>query len=399
MNPSLRLVSWNRTRSWVVAGLLASLLCGPSCGIVSAKQVVSSETRFAVAKGGSPVPGGKDVIALAQGNKVGYRVMEISVADERGRRSTTSVAVWYPTDDPERPFEYRYDKNTIKTQLAENGKVASGSFPLVVFSHGATGSGLTSAFVTETMARHGFIVAAVDHTDDVYLARIPANWKPAQSRGQAIKALSYALKVRNKYLDEDAVASRPEISYRPAQIRAAIDLLVNASKDTGSPFAGHVDAEKIGVMGHSFGAWTAMAVAGGVDKFADPRVRAAVALSPAVNGQVFSAQEMGHIKAPFMLMYGSKEVQQGRGDDRTFFYDRVGGPKYMVEIKDAEHTTFSGGIREEHPNLQGYLDDANRAAIARYAIAFMSYCLKGDATAHDQLKIRGDAVSNYIYAE
>jgi hypothetical protein len=100
-----------------------------------------------------------------------------------------------------------------------------------------------------------------------------------------------------------------------------------------------------------------------------------------------------------MIMYGSTEVEQGRGDDRTWFYNRLPGPKYMVEIQDAIHTTFSGGIKEEHPDVAGYLAEPNRAAITRYAIAFMAYHLKGDAQAHEQLKVRGSAISNYIYSE
>lgn len=399
MIPRHRPVPRSRPLSRTIALLLACALCGSSCGVVTAKQVVSSEARFAVAKGAAAVPGGKDVVALTQGNKIGYRIVELPCTDEHGKRTTTSLAVWYPTDDPERPFEYHFDKNAVKTQVAENGKVAPGKFPLVIHSHGATGSGLNSFFITETMARHGFIVVAIDHTDDMYLARIPPNWKPAQERGQAIKALSYAMKVRNKWLGDDAVASRQVIAYRPAQVKAAIDLMLGASRDAGSPFAGRVDEAKIGVMGHSFGAWTAMAVAGGVRQFADPRVRAAITFSNAVNATVFSPDEVANIKVPFMIMFGSTEVEQGRGDDRTFFYDRLPGPKYMVEIQDAIHTTFSGGLKEDHPDVAGYLGEANRAAITRYAIAFMGFYLKGDAQDHEQLKVRGSGVSNYIYSE
>jgi predicted dienelactone hydrolase len=367
--------------------------------VLTAKQVVSSEARFAVAKDAIAAPGGKDVIVPTQGNKVGYRVLEMPCTDQHGKRTTTSLAVWYPTDDPERPFEYSFVKNKVKTQVAENGKVAAGKFPLVIHSHGATGSGLTSFFITETMARHGFIVVAVDHTDDVYLARIRPDWRPAQERGEVMKAAFYALKVQRKWLTDEAVASRPVIGYRPQQVKDAIDLMLGASRDPGSPFAGHVDESRIGVMGHSFGGWTTMAVAGGVRQFADPRVRAAIAFSEVANDTVFSAAEVASIKVPLMIMYGSTEVEQGRGDDRTWFYNRLPGPKYMVEIQDAIHTTFSGGIKEEHPDIGGYLAEPNRAAITRYAIAFMAYHLKGDAQAHEQLKVRGSAISNYIYSE
>jgi predicted dienelactone hydrolase len=369
----------------VLLCVLASLPC----------LAVSSESLFKLPAGVAPVPEGKDVIVLSQGGKVGYRVLKVTATDDAGTRTTTSVAVWYPTADAEKPFAYAYGENKVRTTLALNGKVAAGRYPVVVFSHGATGSGLTSAFVTETLARHGFIVAAVDHTDEVYLVRIVNDPALAKQQGVAVKALAYAAKVRNEYLGDDALKYRSKLSYRPAQIRATIDLLLGRS----SPFAGHVNADKVGVMGHSFGAWTTMVVAGGIKKYADPRVDAAVTLSAPVNGTVFSPQEVEGIKTPMMMMFGSTEVLQGRGDDRTHFYDHLGGSRYMVEIEDAVHTTFSGGIRYEHPSVQGYLGDENRAAITRYAIAMMGYYLKGDARARAQLQIRGNGVTHYLYQE
>ena len=101
-----------------------------------------------------------------------------------------------------------------------------------------------------------------------------------------------------------------------------------------------------------------------------------------------------------MMMFGAVEVDQGRDDDRTHFYDHLGGAKYMLEIADADHITFSAGIRTEYRTIADYLArDANRAAIARYAIAFMRYYLQGDSIAHDQLRMRGSAVTNYLFHE
>ena len=54
MIPRLRIVPRSRQLSRTIALLLACVLCGPSCGVVTAKQVTSSETRFAAAKGDMP---------------------------------------------------------------------------------------------------------------------------------------------------------------------------------------------------------------------------------------------------------------------------------------------------------------------------------------------------------
>jgi predicted dienelactone hydrolase len=349
----------------------------------------TSAARFAPPSGESVAPTGADVIALA-GGKIGYRVVDVQVPDAAGRSATTAVAVWYPTDEDERPFAYRYGANTVTTHVAPDAPIAGGPYPLIVFSHGATGGGLSSAFVTETLARHGFVVAAVDHTDEVVLARIRAD-APVDHRVGA--ALAYALKVSRVWLGDDAVRYRGVVAYRPAQVRATIDWFERAA----GPFAGRVDTRKVGLVGHSFGAWTALALAGGIAEHADPRVRAVVAMSAPVGG--FTEEEVGHIAAPLLSMFGSTEVEQGRRDDRTYFYDRLPRPKYMLEIAGAVHTTFSGGVRREHPSVDGYLADTNRAAIARYAIAFMRYQLLGDTAAHAQLAVRGAGISNYLYEE
>jgi len=215
--------------------LLACALCGSSCGVVTAKQVVSSEARFAVAKGAAPVPGGKDVVALTQGNKIGYRILELPCTDEHGKRTTTSLAVWYPTDDPERPFQYHFDKNAVKTQVAENGRVAPGKFPLVIHSHGATGSGLNSFFITETMARHGF-----DYMIDAGLGHGPHDFDGIQLRVIAKGDLPEDLWNAPDLVLEDALSRRQSsAAYKDLETQIGQCGIVRfAEASTSVPFVG-----------------------------------------------------------------------------------------------------------------------------------------------------------------
>jgi predicted dienelactone hydrolase len=377
-------------------GLAVGVTVGTSCLGLPERDKASSDERFA---GGRPVPKGEDVLMLANGDPVGYRVMELRATDVAGKTTTTKMAVWYPTDDEQKSFEYDYGDNQVQTQVAVNGSVAPGRYPLVVFSHGATGSGLTSAFVTETLARQGFVVAAPDHSDETFAARIDPDDMPSKL-GIAIRSLAYATKVRSKFLGDEARESRPEIAYRPAEIKAAIDLLVNASRDESSPFHNRIDADRIGVMGHSFGAWSAMAAAGAVPQFADSRVKAVALLSAAVDERLFSRQEIAGMKVPTMMLFGSTEVKQGRGNDREIYYQHLPGPKYMYEIEDVDHVAFSGGIRSEYKTLEEYLaKDPRRAAITRYVAAFMMAHLKDSDLGRRQLHLRGGKITHAIYEE
>src|ERR1700733_2921726 len=87
--------------------------------------------------------------------KVGYRVMTFG--------TVANVGVWYPTTDAEAPYQYLSGANG---SVALNGAVANcGPLPLLVFSHGYGGCAVQSVFITEQIAREGYLVAAPDHKD------------------------------------------------------------------------------------------------------------------------------------------------------------------------------------------------------------------------------------------
>src|SRR5581483_3209459 len=59
---------------------------------------------------------------------------------------------------------------------------------------------------------------------------------------------------------------------RPGDVSFMIDRVL----DDAGELAANIDPERIGMMGHSFGGWTTLAVTG-----RDPRIRAALPLDPA----------------------------------------------------------------------------------------------------------------------
>lgn len=144
------------------------------------------------------------------------------VPDDRGGELT--IDVWYPAEVSGEPDRYA---PTVFTGLAHIGApVVAGTFPLVVFSHGNGGVRFQSYFLTEWLASHGFVVAAPDHP-------------------------------HNTAFDYDDDLTTEVMARRPGDVARAADYAM----------AEFSTEDRYLVMGHSFGGWTTLAVAGGTLDF------------------------------------------------------------------------------------------------------------------------------------
>lgn len=328
---------------------------------------------------------------------VGYKVLETLAPSLQGNRIRIDIAVWYPTADEPRPFQYVYGENRVATKIAADGKPVSGRFPLIIYSHGATGCGLSAAFLTERLAREGFVVAAPDYEDKYYAARI-RKAIPKQRAWQKLMMLKWMKDLREYELNRGGKSYRRKVlDYRPQTAKAVIDRLLSENKDPSSPFYNLINEHEIGLVGHSFGAWTSILLSGGDPLYHESRAKVTVALSGPCNENVYERNELGNIHIPIMFVFGGEEPKAGRMSDRELLYDRANPPKFLVEIKGADHFTFSGGIRKEFHNISEYVaKDPRRAAIVEYTVAFFKYYLKKDKAARKQLDSKTDALGIYL---
>ncbi len=192
-------------------------------------------------------------------------VQTITITDVARDRPLT-VDVWFPIDDAGDlpPHQYTlipgayYESPTAVSATAADIS-ADGPFPLVVYSHGSGGLRFLASDYTETIASYGYIVAAPDHTGNTALERLS-----------------------NTETEFDVTAlNRPAGHHRRDQRDARIR---RAPRRSG--FVANVDPESIAVTGHSFGGFTAYAMASGYENApgsfaADPRVDAIIPLAPA----------------------------------------------------------------------------------------------------------------------
>jgi len=145
---------------------------------------------------------------------------------------------------------------------------------------------------------------------------------------------------------------------------------------------------RIGVGGHSLGAYTTMLVGGvtadiGEQKarsFKDDRVRCILPISGQGTGQQGLTQaSWEQLKLPMMTMTGSLDKGAGgQGPEwkREPFKFSPAGDKYLVFIDGANHVSFGGA---------GSRDSAIAEIVKTSTLAFWDAYLKDDATAKKSL--------------
>ncbi|MBA3701156.1 MAG: dienelactone hydrolase family protein [Planctomycetes bacterium] len=256
-------------------------------------------------------------------------------------------------------------------------QAATAACPVVIFSHGLAGSKEGYDFLGKRWAEHGYVSIHPDHPGS----------DTAAFRGKRLAEIAPALK---------AATQDPAIlAGRPALIRALIDALPLIEKRLAGV---KLDRERIGVSGHSFGAWTTMQVAGSRGPLAgsrdgawsDPRVKAFAVLSPNGPGVIHRDGELAECKRPILIMTGSDDRQpamlnpvgvERSGAWRRQTFDQLpAGDKLLAWFDGARHCTYSAGagnvLSGEPPP-----DPVQVEAVAVITLAWWDAQLRGDEKA------------------
>ncbi|MBE9060992.1 alpha/beta hydrolase [cf. Phormidesmis sp. LEGE 11477] len=230
-------------------------------------------------------------------------------------------------------------------------------WPAVVISHGLGNDRNTYAYLAEFLAEHGFAVINIEH---------------GGSSDEQISALISGL--RNEVVDTDEFVSRPQmISEVLDELERRDDFLEKGS--------GRIDFNNIGVIGQSFGGYTALAIAGAplnlrqlradcpltslsfnvslllqcqaVElseenslnenlNFRDPRIRAAIAINP-ITSKLFGQESLAEIDIPLMMISASNDtIAPALPEQIRPFTWLTKAPHYLLVMQGATHFSTIG---------------------------------------------------------
>ncbi|GAB4224608.1 MAG: alpha/beta hydrolase [Stanieria sp.] len=264
----------------------------------------------------------------------------------------------------------------------------SGRLPLIIISHGLGGDRTTFAYLAIHLASYGFAVAVPEH--------------PGSNAGQ-IQALF------NGFANK--VTLPEELIDRPLDIKFLLNYL---ERDYGQ----QLQVRRVGIIGQSFGAYTALALAGAKLNFAslnqacqdidnslnlslllqcialelpnqkynlrDERIVAAIAINP-LTSAVFGEEGISEIKIPVMLMASSADpITPALSEQIQPFTWLTTPEKYLVLLEGATHFSTlqessgsiplpSQAIGPDPQIAQSYLQQLSLIFFNTYVLQHSSY--------------------------
>lgn len=209
----------------------------------------------------------------------GCRLLDV---DDTVQQATIPLALLYPAEAPETTEQF----GPYTLEVARDALAVGGPYPLVVVSHGNSGTPWAYRELAQHLVRAGYIVALPAHTGNT-----------RHNNNRANTAANLANRPRHISLVIDAAYGHPAL-------------------------AGRLLANRVAVIGHSIGGYTALAVAGGkpwtgpyerktkppqpVPVTPDARVRALVLLAPATAW--FRPESLRAVRAPILMITGDRDV-------------------------------------------------------------------------------------------
>lgn len=246
-----------------------------------------------------------------------------------------------------------------------------GPFPVILYSHGDGGTGKDARGLARFWATRGYVVLAPSHRDAPSAKNVgdPKAW---ETRARDLAFL---------------IDSLPVIGERVP------------------PLAGKLDGARLGVGGHSYGAYTAGLLSGATvappkgsknpkpESFADPRPRAFLLLSPPGAGmRGWTASSWASVARPLLVVTGSRD-KGSKGQEPAWRFDAFRlsppGDKYSLFLRGASHQSYTGRYAEPGATLSGRGNGALSADeevaifkdVKAVSVAFWDDFLRGDAAA------------------
>lgn len=279
---------------------------------------------------------------------------------DRGDRSweMTSIILRDPSRDA--PWGHRFAVDLYLPQTAEATPA-----PTVVISHGLGSDRSAFRYLAEHLASYGFAVLVPEHSG---------------SNAKHMEALLQG--------EEQEIAKPDEFADRPLDVSFLLDTLEQLSV-RDPQFRDRFDLERVGVIGQSFGGYTALTLAGAelnlphlaqrcgeseqqaswnvslflqcralalAEEFGEPRVRfrderiqAAIALNP-VGSALFGESGYARIDTPLLVVAGGADtVAPAIAEQIPMFSWLTVSERYLVLMQEGTHFSAIGSSGEGVP--------------------------------------------------
>jgi predicted dienelactone hydrolase len=262
------------------------------------------------------------------------------------------VEVWYPaeiTDDmeelviyedvmgnansPDRPIiPFTFQGRASRSAKPE---LSGGPYPLIIVSHGYTGSRFLFTYLTENLASKGYVVVSIDHTESTF----------RDASGFNSTLLNRSLDVLF-VLNEIAKNSENSNSFLFRMVNADLTALI------GYSMGGYGVINVVGAGYSPQAAQLFSSISGGstalnrrvvgnpeYEASIDPRIKAVVAFAPwGMQRAVWNEDGLAGIKIPSLFIAGSEDDISGyEKGTKVIFEGAVNSDRYLLTYIDARH--------------------------------------------------------------
>ena len=325
------------------------------------------------------------------------RLALAAVEDQSVAEASTETALnLFQLPDIRQPGEGTWQKQTITLNDTSRNRV----FPadiylpqdsngrqanLIVISHGLGGDRKTFEYLAKHLASYGFAVAVPEHPG---------------SNAQQLRELITGF--------DRVVSPDRELIDRPMDVKYLLNQL-------GRLFPGKINLQQVGVLGQSFGGYTALALAGGKLNFEeiqknclnsdnslnlsqllqcralvlppadyqlhDERIKAAIAINP-VTSSLFGETGVSNIKVPVMIVASSADTVAPALSEQIQPFTWLTNPdKYLVLLRQGTHFSTlqdSSRVVPVPPQALGPNPQTAYEYIKALSLAFFKTNIAGD---------------------
>jgi predicted dienelactone hydrolase len=311
-------------------------------------------------------------------------------APERDR--VLSVDLWYPARAvpaaPPAVYEASFPSEapappasfSVPGLAIRGAPPAGGGYPLVIVSHGYSGTPAAMTWLTENLASKGYVVAAIRHQDPPITER-SAFPQPLLRRALDIAFVARTLQdtlAREHLIDPTRTAL---IGYSAGGY--GVLTAAGATLDPASPAAHMVPGGLLLPFARGGALRESVLVKG---------LRAAVALAPMGGGPLaaWGTQGIGTIQVPLLLIAGNRDrTLDYNSGARAFFDQATGTHRYLLTFEGAGHSIgYSPAPDSMRRRLwdQDWFDgpvwrtERVNAINTHFITAFLDLYVKGDAS-------------------